>query len=72
MQRFIAVFNHGENVGEHLCRVEFISQTIKDRHSGIFSQFFNNFLTETAIFDGVIHSAKNARSIFHTFFMPNL
>ena len=36
--------------------------------TGIFSQFFNNILSKSTIFDTIVHSPEYTGRIFHRFF----
>ena len=35
LERFVRVFSHGQDIGQHLGRMELVGQTVVDRHAGI-------------------------------------
>ncbi len=67
-----AVFAHGQGVGDHLGRVEFGGQAVEHRHTGELGQFFDDFLLEATVFDGVVHPPEDAGGVFHAFFVADL
>ncbi|CWN66066.1 Uncharacterised protein [Neisseria meningitidis] len=66
------MFAHSQCVGKHLCGMELVGQPVEHGYARVFRQFFNNFLTETAIFDGIVHPAQHAGGVFDAFLMPDL
>ena len=72
VQRFGAVFAHGQRVGEHLGGMKLVGQAVEHGHAGVFRQFFDHVLPEAAIFDAVVHPAQHAGGVFDAFLMPDL
>ena len=66
------MFHHGKKISQNLSGMKFIGKTIPYRNSCILSQFFNNMLTESTIFNAIIHPAKNPGGIFHGFLLTDL
>ena len=66
------MFTNGQHISDHLCRMEFIGQTIPYRNTCMFCQFFYDFLTVTTVFNTIIHSSQYAGSICDTFLFTNL
>ena len=56
---------HCHEVGQNLRRVEFIGQTVVDRHSGSGSQQFDMILPKAAELNRVEHPSQNAGGILH-------
>ena len=52
--------------------MEFIGQTVPDRDTGETRKILYDPLAKTAIFDTVIHTAKNTRCIGNAFLFPDL
>ncbi len=50
----------------------FVRKPVPNWHIGIFGKGFDNFLSETAVFDTVEHAGKDARRIRHGLFFADL
>ena len=53
------LFFDREKVCQHLRGVELIRQTVPNRNAGVFGQFFDEFLAETAVLNAVKHPAED-------------
>ena len=62
LERALLLFD-GEKVREHLRGVELVSQAVPDRNARVLCQFLNDFLTEAAVLNAVIHPAQNLRGV---------
>ena len=62
LERALLLFD-GKKVGKHLRRVELVSQAVPDRNARILGQLLDDFLTEAAVFNAVIHPAQNLRGV---------
>ena len=63
---------HGEQVGEHLCRVPGFGQAVVHGNAGVRRQRFDGALREAAVFDGVVEAAEDARGVGDAFFVAKL
>ncbi len=61
-----------QHVGEHLCRMILIRQSVPYRNFRIFCQLFYNLLTESTILNSLIHTGKNTGCIFNALFFADL
>ena len=50
-ERLVAVLAHGQDVGQHLGRVELVGQPVPDRHAGVLGQRLDDLLVEAAVLD---------------------
>ena len=50
----------------------FVRQAVIDRHAGMRGERLGLILREAAIFDAVIHTAENARRVFHRLLLADL
>ena len=66
------LFLDRQHVGEHLCRMILIRQSVPYRNTCIFGQFLHNLLSKSTILDSIKHSSENSCCIFDTFFLPDL
>ena len=66
------VFLDGQEVGQDLGGMELIGEAIPDRNAGILREIFHDILTETAVFNAVIHAAQNTGGIGNTFLFTDL
>ena len=72
VQRLVAVFAHGHDVGDHLGRMIFVGQPVEDRHAGVFRQVLDRLLRIAAEFDGVVHATEHARGVLDRFLVADL
>ncbi|MCY1433153.1 hypothetical protein D9M71_491740 [compost metagenome] len=72
VQRLVAVLTHGQHVGEHLGRVVFVGQAVEHRYAGELGQFFDDFLLEATVLDGVVHAPEHAGGVLHAFLVADL
>ena len=70
--KFSKMLLDGKHIGNHLCRMGFIGQSVPHRNPCIFCQFFHNLLSESAIFDSIKHTSQNTCGIRNTFLFSNL
>ena len=63
---------YGEKIRQHLGGVVLIGQAVPDRHTGVLCQFLHDFLSETTVFDALIHSSQNSCCIRNAFLLSNL
>jgi hypothetical protein len=72
LQRLVAVFAHGHDVGDHLRWVVFVGQTVEYRHAGEPGKLLDDLLPETAVFDGVVHATEHPCGVLHGFLVTDL
>ncbi len=66
------MLHHGQKIGQNLGGMVFVGEPVPYRNTCIFSQFFNNCLSKTTVFDAIIHASQNTGGVFHGFFLANL
>ena len=66
------MFANGQKIGKHLRRMKFVGQAVPDRNLGVLREFFNDVLSEAAVFDAVKHGGKNSRGIRDRLFLSDL
>ena len=62
----------GQHIGQHLCRMIFICQTIPYRNSCIFCKVFYDFLSKSSVFDSLIHSSENSCCVCNALLLTDL
>ena len=62
----------GHQICQHLCGMIFIGQSIPDRYTGIFCQFFHDLLSKSSVFNSVIDPSQHSGGVFDTLFFPDL
>ncbi|MNN07476.1 hypothetical protein D3C81_1203020 [compost metagenome] len=72
VQRLVAVLTHGQHVGDHLGGVVFVGQAVEHRNTGELGQFFDDFLLEATVLDGVVHAPEHAGGVLHAFLVADL
>ena len=63
---------NGQQICEHLGRMELIGQAVPYRDFGVFCQCFHDFLTKSAILDAIVHGSQHSCCICYTFFLADL
>ena len=66
------LFTHGQNIGKHLSRVEFSSQPIPNGNPSFCSKLLNLRLFKAAVFNSVIHAAKDASRVLNRLLFAHL
>jgi hypothetical protein len=72
LQRLVAVFAHGHDVGDHLRRVILVGQTVEYRYAAIAREFLDDFLLEAAVLDRVVHAPEYPGGVLHALLMADL
>ena len=66
------MLQHRQKVGKDLRGMEFRGQSVPNRNVGVFCQLFHSILSETAVFNSVVHPPQHSGRIFHGFFGADL
>ena len=66
------VFAHGEEVGQHLCGVPGIGESVEDWNVRVLRQFLNDAVRGTAVFNAVVHARQDPCGIGDGFLVSDL
>src|SRR5579872_817727 len=72
LQSSVYVFLHGKQISQCLCGVSLVREPVPYRHTRVTSQFLHVGLSETAIFNTIVHASKHTRRILHRLFIANV
>ena len=66
------LFAHGQDIRQHLCRMEVIGQTIPYRNTRILREILDNRLFVAAVFNAIKHSSQYLGGIGERFLFAHL
>ncbi|MNO80738.1 hypothetical protein D3C76_719530 [compost metagenome] len=72
VDRLVGMLTHGQHVGDHLGWVVFIGQAVEHWYAGELGQFFDDFLLEATVFDGIVHAPQYPGGVLHAFLVADL